>query len=58
MLPKDPQMLLSVINTRLRDFYDSFLDLCDSEDADPEEIETILKQAGYHYDPEKNTFTQ
>ena len=56
MLPKNPEMLLSVINTRLRDFYESFSDLCESEDADPEEIETILKQAGYHYDPDKNAF--
>ena len=58
MLPRNPEMLLSVINTRLRDFYASFSDLCDSEDVDPEEIETILKQAGYHYDPGKNAFIQ
>ena len=58
MLPKNPDMLLSVINTRLRDFYASFSDLCDSEDADPEEIERILKQAGYHYDADKNAFVR
>ncbi|HJB69908.1 MAG TPA: DUF4250 domain-containing protein, partial [Candidatus Flavonifractor avistercoris] len=29
MLPKDPVILLSVINTKLRDFYPSLDALCD-----------------------------
>ena len=28
MLPKDPVLLLSVVNTRLRDEYDSLDELC------------------------------
>ena len=32
MLPKEPNMLLSVINTKLRDFYDSLDSLCDDLD--------------------------
>ena len=56
MLPKDPAMLYSVINTKLRDFYSSFEDLCDREDEDPSEITALLASAGYHYNPEKNRF--
>ena len=56
MLPKDPQILFSVVNTRLRDFYSSLKELCDAEDEDPEALEKTLKDAGYRYDPEKNRF--
>ena len=55
-LPKDPIMLLSVINTRLRDEYPSFSALCESLEADPEEIENKLTEAGYYYDKEMNQF--
>lgn len=55
-LPKDPDMLVSVINTRLRDFYESFDDLCDSEDVDKEELLETLAASGYHYDGLQNRF--
>ena len=36
---KDPNILLSVINTKLRDYYDSFEELCDKEDYSKDEAE-------------------
>ena len=56
MLPKDPAMLLSVVNTKLRDFYDSLDALCDDLDAERESIETSLAGIGYTYNSEKNQF--
>ena len=41
-LPNDPFILLSVINTKLRDFYPSLAELCSSEDISCEELETAL----------------
>lgn len=56
MIPKDPVMLLSFINLKLRDFYGSLDELCDELDADKLEIETKLSAIDYHYDSEKNQF--
>lgn len=56
MIPKDPVMLLSFINLKLRDFYSSLEALCDDLDADQTEIETKLAGIDYHYDREKNQF--
>ena len=56
MLPKDPIMLLSFVNTKLRDFYDSLDVMCRELDADRQEIEERLESAGYHYDAERNQF--
>ena len=56
MLPKDPAILLSVINTKLRDFYPDLDSLCDDLDADKNEIVSALLTIGYEYSPEKNQF--
>ena len=56
MLPKDPAMLLSVVNTKLRDEYESLAELCTALDADAEEIEETLSALDYHYDSEQNRF--
>ena len=56
MIPKDPVMLLSFINLKLRDFYRNLDALCDDLDVDREEIETKLSGIDYHYDSEKNQF--
>lgn len=55
-LPNDPVMLLSYINTQLRDNYSSFEDLCDSLDVDKAEITDKLKSINYEYNPELNQF--
>ncbi|MBO4920349.1 MAG: DUF4250 domain-containing protein, partial [Lachnospiraceae bacterium] len=37
-LPSDPNILLSLINTKLRDDFASLDDLCNSLDVDKEEL--------------------
>ncbi|HBV81403.1 MAG: DUF4250 domain-containing protein [Lachnospiraceae bacterium] len=56
MLPKDPVMLLSYINLKLRDYYSSLEAFCEDTDEDIENIVNQLKQIDYHYDREKNQF--
>lgn len=56
MLPQDPAILLSYVNTKLRDQYASLDALCDDLDADRVEIVRRLGAVGYAYDQEKNRF--
>lgn len=56
MLPSDPVMLLSFINTNLRDHYKSLDDLCLSLFADKSDIILKLSQIDYHYDESRNQF--
>ena len=56
MLPNDPMILLSVVNTKLRDEYDSLEALCADLDADREELEKKLAAAGFRYDENANQF--
>ena len=56
MLPKDPMILLSWVNTRLRDEYASLDALCVDQDADRAYLERKLEAAGFVYDPEQNRF--
>ena len=56
MLPKDPYILLSYVNTKLRDEYDSLDELCDGLDADREELVRKLEGVNYVYSPERNQF--
>ena len=56
MLPKDPVMLLSFVNLKLRDFYSDLDRLCEDLDADRDEIIEKLAGISYHYDGEKNQF--
>ncbi len=55
-LPKDPVMLLSVVNTKLRDYYPSVEELSKAEGLTVEEIESKLKMINYTYDAERNQF--
>ena len=55
-LPKDPIMLLSVINMKLRDFYPTLKTLCDDLDINQEELTDALKAVGAEYMPEINQF--
>ena len=56
MLPKDPVILLSYINTKLRDEYASLEDFCSSLDANAAQIKETLSALGYEYDSERNQF--
>lgn len=56
MLPQDPYILLSVIDTKLRDEYPSLSALCEGLDADEKELAETLSGAGYAYDPAVNQF--
>ena len=56
MLPQDADMLLSIINMKLRDFYGSLDALCEDLDEDKEQIQKTLSGIGYTYDGEKNQF--
>lgn len=56
MIPKDPAMLLSFVNMKLRDHYRSLDALCEDLDADGDEIADKLASIDYHYDKEKNQF--
>ena len=49
MLPSDPDMLYSFINTKLRDEFSSLDELCDSLDIDMEDLLNKLKAGGYEY---------
>ncbi len=55
-LPKDPVMLLSVVNTKLRDIYPDLEDLAAAEGVSPEEIIQKLQMINYQYDREQNQF--
>lgn len=55
-LPQDPFMLLSLINTALRDNYPSLAELCASEGIDMDMLTHKLGQAGFEYMPQINQF--
>lgn len=55
-LPTDPMILLSFINTKLRDEYSSLEALCDDMELNASELEAKLSSIDYHYNPELNRF--
>ena len=58
MLPSDNYMLLSFINMKLRDFYDSLDSLCDDLDESRSDIESRLESIGYIYNLDSNKFIE
>ncbi|MBQ7925913.1 MAG: DUF4250 domain-containing protein [Lachnospiraceae bacterium] len=56
MIPQDPVMLLSYVNLKLRDYYDSIEALCEDLDLDRQELEQKLESIDYRYDREQNQF--
>ncbi len=56
MIPKDPMILLSYVNTKLRDQYPTLEELCKGENADPEVLKEKLASVGYVYNKELNQF--
>lgn len=55
-LPKDPMMLLSFINTKLRDDYSSLESLCEDLNISPDTITVPLASIDYTYDKKLNRF--
>lgn len=55
-LPKDPVILLSFVNTKLRDFNSSLDDFCKENNLNEDEIKRKLEMINYHYDEYKNKF--
>ncbi|MDF2907050.1 MAG: hypothetical protein K0R34_2371 [Herbinix sp.] len=55
-IPKDPYMLLSYINTKLRDDYHNLEDLCMSLNIEPLALEAQLSEIDYFYVRELNRF--
>lgn len=55
-LPKDPMMLMSVINMKLRDFYSDLDSLCEDLGIDRNELEKTLSTSGFEYNQELNKF--
>ncbi|MDO4175120.1 MAG: DUF4250 domain-containing protein [Eubacteriales bacterium] len=56
MIPQDPIILLSYINTKLRDHYTSLDQLCRELDVNQAELERKLGTVDYTYDRAKNQF--
>ena len=54
--PKDPAMLISWVNMKLRDFYGSLDELCEELEIDRKELEKRLNEAGFEYNQELNKF--
>lgn len=55
-IPNDPMILLSFVNTKLRDFYPSLDKMCDDLGCSKEEIESKLSAIDYKYNAELNKF--
>lgn len=56
MLPKDPIILLSYVNTKLRDRDHTLENFCSAEDVDREELCSRLAEVGYTYDSNRGQF--
>ena len=56
MLPSDPMILYSYLNTKLRDEYDSLEALCADLELDEEELKAKLAAAAFRYDAELRRF--
>jgi len=49
-------MLLSFVNTKLRDQYDSLDALCEDLQVEADALKQQLSELNYHYDSETNQF--
>lgn len=56
MIPKDPVMLLSFANMKLRDYYSSLDDMCEDLELDRKELEKKIGGIDYAYDEKLNQF--
>lgn len=55
-VPGDPNMLISYVNLKLRDYYPSLETFCDDMDVSLMETEEKLNEIGYFYDRQRNQF--
>ncbi|MBR1865855.1 MAG: DUF4250 domain-containing protein [Lachnospiraceae bacterium] len=55
-IPNDPIILLSFINTKLRDEYANLSALCDDLELDPSTLTGKLSSIGYTYNETMNRF--
>ena len=55
-LPRDPVMLLSVVNTKLRDYYSTLDVLCEDMQVDKQELIGKLEMIDDTYDAGSNQF--
>lgn len=55
-IPKDPVMLLSYLNTQLRDFYPDMDELCRALDLDRKMVDEAMASIDYAYDSAKNQY--
>ncbi len=55
-IPNDPLMLLSLVNTKLRDFYPSLDEMCKDLNLDKDLIADKLADVGFKYDEKYNKF--
>ncbi|MDO4647980.1 MAG: DUF4250 domain-containing protein [Eubacteriales bacterium] len=56
MIPKDPMILLSYVNTQLRDYYDSLEALCTCRGIQKHELIEKMASIDYEYDASQNQF--
>ncbi len=56
-IPQDPFILLSFINTKLRDEFTNIDDLCKSLEIERSQIEKTLSTIEYSYSKDQNRFT-
>ena len=56
MIPKDPVMLLSFVNMKLRDRYPNPDAMCDDLDIDRAELDEKLAGINYSYDADRNQY--
>ena len=55
-MPQDPILLMSLVNTLLRDSYSSLESLCEDRELDVQQVRSRLEAAGFVYQPEQNQF--
>lgn len=52
--PKDPAILMSFLNMKLRDFYSDLDSLCEDLDIDRNELQDYLEENNLEYNAELN----
>ncbi len=55
-IPNDPVMLLSFVNTQLRDYFTTLDLFCENFNVDRSELEEKLKSINYEYNAATNQF--